>query len=45
MVTLRIEVTTGDAHREAGSILMAGLSADSATYFGVDGVVDLYWGM
>lgn len=44
MVTLRIGATSDDAHREAGTSLMAELFTDSAIYFGANGVVDLNWG-
>lgn len=45
MVTLRVDVTNGDSHIEVGTSLIALLSTDCATYDGVDGVVDLNWGM
>lgn len=44
MVTLRIGATTDDAHRQAGTSLMAELLTDSAIYLGAGGVIDLNWG-
>lgn len=45
MVTLRVDVTKGDSHIEVGTSLIALLSTEYATYFGMNGVVDLNLGM